>query len=286
MTLPRYQWPDGKRSAFLFSVDVDVESPYVWRNRGKTTTTLGELEQCRFGPRIGLRRLLDLLSRHGIRGSFYVPGLDAHEHPEMLPTIVEANHEVGLHGYMHERVDALSDEENARVIERAQALFKEQVGLSPQGYRSPSWELVTSLPGILVEHGVTYDSSLMGYDHPYDLPGLVEVPVQWLTDDFIYFRYRGGGMDTVPPASPQQVLNSWLEEWRGVHDYGGLFTLTVHPWISGRAQRIRLLDALLSEVVAHDDVWLATAADIAEHHASSANSGRFQASLEPAGATS
>lgn len=282
MSAPRYRWPDEHRSAFLFSVDVDVESPYVWQHRGTPTTRLGELEQRRFGARVGLGRLLDLLHGHRIHGSFYVPGLDAERYPEMLPAIVDAGHEVGLHGFAHERVDALSDDENARAIERARSLFVQQTGRSPRGYRSPSWELVTSLPSILIEHGVTYDSSLMGYDHPYDLPGLVEVPVQWLTDDAIYFRFRGGGEDAVPPADPQRVLASWLEEWRGVHDAGGLFTLTVHPWISGRAQRIRMLEALLAEVTGRADVWFATAEEIAEHHASSENSGRYRADLAPA----
>ena len=43
-------------------------------------------------------------------------------------------------------------------------------------------------------HGF-YDSSLMGYDHPYTIDGVTELPVQWTTDDAIYFKFYGGGLD-------------------------------------------------------------------------------------------
>lgn len=276
-----YLWPEGKRSAFLFSVDVDVESPMAWRLRGKPTPAIGELEQRRFGARQGLGRLLELLDVHGLQGSFYVPGRDAAAYPDLLPAIVDRGHEIGLHGYHHERVDTLSRKENAEAIDRALEVFDSQVGLVPKGYRSPAWELTCDLHALLKGRGIVYDSSLMGYDHPYTLGGLTEVPVEWLTDDAVYFRFSGSGLEGWPPANPTAVLASWLEEWEGIHEFGGLFTLTVHPWISGRAQRIRLLRRLLEHVQAHDDVWVATAREIAEHHQGSENSQRFQEALEP-----
>lgn len=274
----RYSWPHGKQSAFLFSVDVDVESPLAWNFRGKALATFGELEQRRFGARVGLSRLLDLLHEHGIKGSFYVPGMDAEAHPDMLPSIFEQGHELGLHGFHHENVSMLSDDENAVVMDRAIEVFRGQVGVSPSGYRSPSWELVSCIPEILKSRDILYDSSLMGYDHPYSIDGLTEVPVQWLTDDAIYFRFRGGA-ESWHPANPNAVFHSWIEEFEGIREYGGLFTLTVHPWISGRSQRLRLLRKLLHHVMGHEDVWIATAHQIAEHHRQSANSRHYEVSL-------
>lgn len=281
MTTAEYRWPKGKRSAFLFSVDVDVESPLAWRLRGLPALALGELEQRRFGARQGLQRLLELLSDHQIKGSFFVPGRDAAANPHMLPAIAEREHEVGLHGYHHERVDELSRVENEAALDMAAQVFKAQGGIEPRGYRSPAWELTPELHALLKQRGIVYDSSLMGYDHPYTLGGLAEVPVEWLTDDAVYFRFRGSGLESWHPADPAAVLASWLEEWEGVHEFGGLFTLTVHPWISGRGQRIRLLRKLLEHVLSHDDVWVATAYEIAEHHLNSDNSSRYRHELDP-----
>ncbi len=280
-----YPWPQGVTSAFLFSCDVDVESPLVWRRGGAPSVGLGELEQRRFGVRQGLARLLKLLASYEIPGSFFVPSADAQRHPEVLPNLVDAGHEVGVHGHEHERSDALDRAQNAEILARSLEVFERQVGLRPRGYRSPAWEMTADLHALLRSEGFAYDSSLMGYDHPYSLDGLPEIPVEWLTDDAIYFRFRGGGLEHWPPVAPGVVLTSWLEEWRGVHAHGGLFTLTVHPWISGRAQRIRLLEAFLDEVVATPGVWITTAGALAAHHTSSAAARQFDMPLGPLSAT-
>lgn len=277
---PDYPWPNGKRSAFLFSVDVDIESPLVWRTRATGIRGRGELEQRRFGARTGLDRLLDLLETHELHATFYVPALDAEAHPHTLPAIHERGHELALHGYAHERVDELSDTENAAVLDRSLAVFEHQIGLRPEGYRSPAWEIIDALPDLLRERGIQYDSSLMGYDHPYSVQGLTEIPVNWLTDDAIYFKFTGGGADRWHPPDPAAILHAWLEEWEGIHEFGGLFTLTVHPWISGRAQRVRLLRSLLEHVRAHSDVWFATADELARHHRTLPDRTRFDVDLK------
>lgn len=274
-----YSWPEGKRAAFVFSVDVDIESPMLWRTRGQAVRGFGELEQRRYGERIGLKRLLDLQADFGIKASYYVPGYEADTYPWILPALVEKGHEIGLHGYHHELVDQLSDEENAHILDKSIAIFQQQVGVTPNGYRSPAWELTGALPQQLLERGILYDSSLMGYDHPYSVNGLTEIPVQWLTDDAIYFKFSGAGLDKWHPASPQQVLGSWLEEWEATYEFGNLFMLTVHPWVSGKGQRIRMLRTLLEHVKQQPDVWFATAQEVAKHHTGSSNNAAFKVEL-------
>lgn len=276
----RYQWPDGKRCAVVFSADVDAESPFLWNNRGRPITTLGELEQRRFGPRVGVWRMLDLLDEFGAKASFYVPGIVAETYPELLPAFLARGHEIGLHGYHHERVDQVGEAENADILDRSIALFRAQTGEAPVGYRSPSWEMTPALFDLLKVRGIAYDSSLMGYDHPYTIGGLTEVPVQWLIDDAIYFKFVGGGADRWPPVNPADVLDSWLEEWRAVRDYGGLFMITTHPWISGRGQRIRLLRELFRQISADSGVWWTTAREIAAYHAASQNAARFETPIQ------
>lgn len=272
---PAYRWPDGKRCAAVFSADVDGESPYVWQQRGQTVTALGEAEQRRFGPRVGVYRLLDLLDEFSAKGSFFVPGLTAEQYPGLLAHCLERGHEVGFHGYYHELVHQLSDAENAAVLDQSIALFKSQLGFVPAGYRSPAWEMTPGLFTLLRERGLRYDSSLMSFDHPYSIGGLTEIPVQWLTDDAIYFRYTAGPRDKTHPANPNAILDSWIEEFEGVREFGGLFMVTVHPWISGRAQRIRMLRKLFSHIARCDDVWWTTCGDIADYHAGSANARHF-----------
>lgn len=130
--------------------------------------------------------------------------------------------------------------------------------------------------------GLAYGGSLMGHDHPSAIDGLTEVPAHWSIDDAIFFRFFGGGADNWPPIPVQAVREAWLQEWRGGRRFGSLFTITVHPWISGRAARIALLEQVPGTICAEGDVWWATAAEIAAWHAASPNAAGFAfASTEP-----
>lgn len=270
-----YVWPQGKTCAVVCSFDVDGESPYVWMHRGEPIANLGEAEQRRFGPRTGVYRLMDLLDEFGAKGSFYVPGLTAEQNPDLLQHILGRGHEIGLHGYYHERVDALDKASNSQILERSIALFTEQTGKTEFGYRSPSWEMTPDMFDLLRARNILYDSSLMGSDHPYSIEGLPEVPVQWLVDDAIYFRFTAGPRDKGHPANPDHVLASWIEEFEGIREFGGVFMLTCHPWISGRPQRIRMLRKLFEHIAAASGVWWTTTAEIAAYHAASPNAELF-----------
>ena len=272
---PAYVWPEGRSSAFCFTVDVDAHSPLLWGLREQPASKLvGQFEQRLFGPRVGIWRLLDLLARHDIRGSFFVPAVVAETFPELLPAFVERGHEVGLHGFFHEIVAHTSDAEFSAALDASLALFQRQVGLTPKGFRSPAWEMTPHMMAELHARGM-YDSSLSGFDNPYTLGGVVEVPVQWAIDDAVYFKFLGGGVDHWPPSASRPVLETWTDEWETLHAEGGLFMLTVHDWISGRAHRIRLLDTLLSTVARTPGAWIATVGEVAAYHAASVNRDRF-----------
>lgn len=276
MDRPAYIWPAGKRSALCFSADVDAEAPYLWQHRDGLPPVLGQLEQRRFGPREGLWRILDMLDRVGIKGSFYVPSVVAELHPEILPALVGRGHEVGLHGHLHELVGDCPQEMFEAALDRSLDVFRAQVGLRPVGFRSPAWEMTAGMLAALKARGIGYDSSLMGWDHPYDIDGLTELPVQWQIDDAIFFKFFGGGSDKWPPAQAAQIGQGWRDEFEAGRAFGQLFMVTVHPWISGRAQRVAMLESLLSHIAAQADVWVATAAEIADWHRTT-TTGRFVA---------
>lgn len=261
-----YPWPEGHTAAVCFSVDVDAQSPWLWANRDNMPRGLSHLEQRHFGPRTGLARIADMLSRYNIKGSFFVPAIVAETHPGILPGLLAGGHEVGLHGYFHELAGEISDAEFTRVLEASIALFKSQTGATPKGFRSPAWEMTTFMLAEVHRLGL-YDSSLMGLDTPYTINGVTEIPVQWTTDDAIFFKFLGGaGNDRWPPIGTAQILSAWEDEFSAIRRFGGLFMLTVHDWISGRAARIAMLEKLLDTITGHADVWVATAGDLAAHH--------------------
>ena len=280
-----YRWPHGKRCALVISIDVDEESPFLWRMRGKPIRNVAELEMRRFGIRVGIPRILNLLSHHQIHGSFFVPGAVASSNPGLLSTLLMHGHEVGLHGYFHEPVAELTAGANAAVLEQSLQVFREQTGKTPKGYRSPCWQYTEEMPSLLRCHGIEYDSSMMGYDHPYTFEGITEIPVSWDTDDAVSMLFVGNGDDTSAPWPVAKVMEHWLDQWHAAWSNGTLMMITLHPWVFGSAARIEMLDRFLELALGPDlnadgQVWCATAQEIADYHRSSSNRETFAVSMD------
>ena len=258
-----YQWPKGKSSAVCLSVDVDAYAPWLWQHRASLPDTLAIHEHRQYGLRAGLSRMVGMLDRLGISGSFFVPAVVAQENPSLLPGLIERGHEVALHGFFHELVAEASDEAFTDALEASVELFLEQTGQRPQGFRSPAWEMT---PHMLKElkRLALWDSSLMGEDVPYSIDGVVELPVRWDNDDAIFFKFLGA--EDKSPRPDAEVEQQWAGDAGAQRRDGGLFMLTVHDWISGRAARVEMLERILRSQLEHESVWCATCGQIAAHH--------------------
>lgn len=263
-----YAWPQGKSAALCVSFDFDGESPHLWRTRQSPPDGIAELEQRRFGPRRGIHHVLAMLADRGVPATFFVPGWIADRYRDAVAEISSAGHELALHGWCHEAPGALSDNQLRDTLTRARDVLGEIAGQAPQGYRSPSFQMTTRTLEVLAEAGLRYDSSVMGSDIPYLIGDLVEVPVDWATDDAIFYRYTAG--DVRPPVPADSLISSWRSEVEAAVELGTLVTLTMHPWLSGRPSRVTALGRWLGDVTARGDVWTGHIADLAEHHRSAA----------------
>lgn len=260
-----YPWPDGRTAAACFSVDVDATSPWLWQHRTAIPAALGALEHRKYGMRAGLARMVAMLDRVGIKGSFFVPGVVASENPDLLPGLVERGHEIALHGYFHELVSETSDQRFTEALEASIEVFLAQTGQAPAGFRSPAWEMTPHMLRDLARHGL-WDSSLMGHDVPYAIDGITEVPVRWDNDDAIFFKFLGAGDKS--PRPDREVAEQWRSDADATIRANGLFMLTVHDWISGRPARVEMLEQLLRPLRDAPDVWVATCGQLAHHHRS------------------
>ena len=270
---PGFRWPDGMRAAACFTFDVDAESAILF-NHPESAGWLDVMSHQAYGPRTGVPRILRLLDRQGIRATFFVPGYTAERWPEVVRAIRDAGHEIGHHGYLHEGARSAPDLETEEgwLLRGLEALDK-AAGVRPVGYRAPMWELSYRLPALLAKHGFIYDSGLMDADHPYrlatgpepDAPSIVELPGHWSLDDWEPYNYLPGITGSGVIASPAEVLARWTLELEALVDEGGLFMLTNHPFVSGRASRAVALESLIERARSIDGLWIAAAEEIAAH---------------------
>jgi peptidoglycan/xylan/chitin deacetylase (PgdA/CDA1 family) len=258
-------WPKGNRVAVGLSFDVDnATGPLSQGNTGAEVLSRGE-----YGAIDGLPRILRLLDRHQIPASFFVPAVAAALHPHMIVNILEpGRHEVGVHGWIHERAPLLDDEaEERRLLDQSIEYLTRVVGRRPVGYRAPSWAFSRNTMALIREARFLYDSSLMASDDPYEIlmngepSGVIELPIEWMNDDFPYF---GGTANGSLPA-PELALNIFQSEFDGAYDEGGLFILTMHPHVIGHRSRIALLDRLVAHMKSRPGVWFATHEQVASY---------------------
>jgi peptidoglycan/xylan/chitin deacetylase (PgdA/CDA1 family) len=232
-------WPAGKSAAVSFTFDFDAESVWLAMDPGNAARP-GTLSIGTYGAKVGVPLILACLARHDVRATFFVVGRNAELYPEQLAAIIAAGHEVAVHGYTHTPPARLSPAEEEAELVKARALL-EAAGATITGYRSPSWDVS---PVTHAEHD------------------LVELPIQWLLDDWPHFQMGFGQMDR-PVQTTAHVETLWLEELEGIAALGGHCVLTMHPQVIGRPSRVALLDRLIARIKARDELWIATCGEVA-----------------------
>jgi peptidoglycan/xylan/chitin deacetylase (PgdA/CDA1 family) len=259
-------WKDGARCAVALSFDSDHETNEL-REGGKS---IGRMSWGQYGNRVGVPRILELLKRYDVKASFYVPAVAALLHPDEQRRVVAEGHEIGIHGWIHELNSVLPYEAERDLMFRSTDTLEKVTGLRPVGLRTPSWDFSPNTLKIETELGLLYDSSLMADEDCYELvmdgtpTGIVEVPVEWVRDDAVYFlMHRFQSLRPYTP--PKDVLDIFLREFDAAYEAGGLFQLTMHPHIITARSRIWILDEIIRHAKSKDDVWFATHGEVAAY---------------------
>ncbi len=262
-------WPGGARVAVLLSFDVDNET--IWLRNGDTS--VGGLSQGQFGSRVGLPRIVRLLDDYEIPASFFGPAMSFTLAPQQIEVIQSSGrHEIGIHGWIHERNATLPADEEERLLRMAVDRMTDLIGERPVGYRAPSWNFSDATLDMLLEMGFLYDSSLMADDRPYEIlasgepTGMVELPVDWILDDAPLVNPQGNNY-----SSPRDVLQVYKDEFDVAYEEGTMFLLTMHPHYIGHRSRIVILRELIEYIRSKPGVWFGTHREAAEWVKAQAN---------------
>ena len=259
-------WPGGKRCAVALSFDSDHDTNEL-RDGGKS---IGRMSWGQYGNRVGVPRILELLKRTQVPATFFVPAVSALLYPDEQRRVIAEGHEIGLHGWIHEVNSTLSEKDERDLHLRSSDALTQITGVRPVGMRTPSWDFSPATLKIQREMGLLYDSSLMADNDPYELEehgertGIVELPVEWIRDDAVYFNMNRFAA-LRPYTAPTTVLDIFRREFDAAYDEGGLFLLTMHPHVIGYRSRMFILEELIRHMQALPDVWFATHRDVALH---------------------
>ena len=249
------------------SLSFDVDNATA--NLSTGTLDYEALSRGEYGAVDGLPRILRMLDTHQMPASFFIPAVSIALHPDMVKQIqASGRHEIGIHGWIHERLPLLNNEqEEQRLLTQSIDLLTKAMGKRPVGYRAPSWQFSFWTMKQVKDANFLYDSSLMASDDAYELlldgqrTGVVELPIERIVDDFPYFGSGANGSD----PSIQTVFEVFKSEFDVAYEERGLYILTMHPHITGHRSRVALLDRLIQYMKTKQGVWFATHEQVARH---------------------
>lgn len=262
-------WPDGARCAVAITWDLDADSGLNYYNPDRADQLVASQSLTRYGPTIAMPRIIEVCQRFNLRQTFFVPGWCAEQYPNAVELILKHDHELGLHGYLHERPNEQSEADERYWLERGLEAFADRFGVSPRGWRAPSFAFSKHSLGYLIERGFDYDSSLMGDDIPYmlrtDSRSLLELPTQWTLDDWPHYMHNRDFNYTMPISAPPRALEVFRSEFDAAWTYGGLWISVWHPFLSGRPARMAAIIELIEYMQSRGHVWFARLDEICDH---------------------
>lgn len=261
-------WPQNKRCAVLLTFDFDAET--LWLGRDPTNINRpGTLSQGTYGAKVGVPSILQLLrDMGGLPATFFVPGWTAEQHTDKVEAILKDGHEVAHHSYSHKWVEPTDPTSELEEMEKGLEALKRTVGVTPVGYRSPAGETSSNLFRLLSERNFLYDSSMMDGINPYfhrlenGSETIVELPWHWSLDDAVYALFSI--KSPRPIMTNDHICSIWADEFQEIYASGGLFNLVMHPQVTGRPSRLRLLRRIIELMQGYRDVWFCTCREAAE----------------------
>lgn len=265
-----------------FGVDVDAVAGMLGSYGGEDSPC--DISRGLFSGEIGGPRILRLFEKHSLPSTWFIPGHSIETFPDLTRMVVDAGHEIGVHGYSHENPIAMTRDQETAILDTSIDLIEKVSGRRPTGYVAPWWEFSPITNEILLERGIKYDHSLMHNDfEPYYVrvgdswtkidytkpaedwmkplvrgqeTDLVEIPANWYLDDLPPMMFIKASPNSHGFVNPRDIEQMWRDQFDWVYAEmdQAVFTMTIHPDVSGRPQVLLMLERLIQHFNSHEGV--------------------------------
>jgi len=266
------KWPGDARLAFVLGIAFEawdrtkptqgaaLQSPLpkdaLWK-RDWSTETFRE-----FGAKVGLRRLLDICDRYGIKTSVQVNGLTCVYYPELVKDCYDRGHELVAHGWdQGERLYMLTrEQERENILKTVDAIVK-VTGERPKGWSSPGVRPTDNTVELLAEAGLEFHCDFHDDEMPYPIwvgdKLIIEFPHQYTINDH---RMQEEG-------TRQEFFEKFTDEFDYRYRIGEknptMMNVITHAYLISRIPFIDTFEKIISYAKSHKDVWFARRGDVA-----------------------
>jgi polysaccharide deacetylase family protein (PEP-CTERM system associated) len=188
------------------------------------------------------RKIVDLLSEHSTKATFFVLGWVAERHPGLVKNLAQQGHEIASHGYGHELVHTQTPAQFRKDVRRSKQILEDLIGRQVMGYRAPSFSISPQTKwaiSVLIEEGYRYDSSIYNrfrgtpeiavprdgvYQLETEAGTIWEVSPSTMTVGGFQLPVAGGGYFRLLPYAASKICLKNLEK------QGSQLVMYLHPW--------------------------------------------------------
>lgn len=269
---PKFEWPGGARVALwvivnieIFPLDRALPRPQPGKDAKIPNVRIwGERD---YGNRVGFWRIIEILSRFGIRGTAATNSLICEKHPEIIEEAVKLDWEFIGHNQTNAlRLNEIPCEEESDVIAEVFATLARASGRKPVGWLGAGRQETWNTLDYLADEGCLYVADWPNDDQPYlmDIGGkpLVNVPYSSEINDFQAFhehKFTVAEFETM-------IRRHFDVMYREGAGSGRVMPISLHPYLVGVPHRIDCVTSALEYICGHEGVWLATGEEIARHY--------------------
>lgn len=270
---PRITWPGGARVAFWVAPNIEhyeYDPPPNARRMPwpRPVPDVAGYSWRDYGNRVGFWRMVDVMARHGVRGSVSLNVAVCDHYPEIVERCCELGWELFSHGTYNTRYFyGMSEEQQRAVIRENRETIRRASGQSMDGWLTPAISNDETTQHILAEEGILYTLDLLHDDQPTPIrtrggQPLVSIPYSLEVNDVPLFVMRNA-----PPERYAAICKAQFDTlYEEGAESGTVMCLPIHPYLVGQPHRIAALEEVLRHVAGHDSVWLATGREIARHY--------------------
>jgi len=273
---PKLEWPNGARLALWVIPNIeyfplDERMPDGPGSSGGLIPDVHMWAIRDYGNRVGVFRIMDVLARHGIRGTVALNSEICDAHPEIIEAAKALRWEfMGHNQANNRRLNTMPTERERDVVKATLSRIQAATGRQVAGWLSAGLQETWNTVNYLAEFGCKYVADWVNDDQPYvmSLEGgrICSIPYSSEINDKVAIEFH----HLTPEGFDQMIRRQFDVLYREGAQSGRVMAIALHPYITGVPHRIDALDAALKYVTGHRDVWLATGEEIIDHYLRSA----------------
>jgi peptidoglycan/xylan/chitin deacetylase (PgdA/CDA1 family) len=245
------KWPDGIRLPIMISVHHQAEEAHVVFPDQRPDPF--DFSERQYGARRGAWRLLEVMAKHDVVGTWIICGATLEKYPEISRAVQKAGHSIAGHTYAHEMMCNYPPEEERALIKKTVSVFEDILGEHLKGWRTCFASHHTT--DLLLEHfDFEWDASIWNDDLPYMIEGhgkkFLEIPFS-MYSDAAYSIQMAASIPINPYSTwdtnpPDFIFRTMKAQFDALYERGAtapvLMPMTVHDFITGRPSRSKVLD--------------------------------------------